>query len=196
MIAILANYSCLEISGGGPQERDFFLQLVYVGLIHFCNMSALNYFVKSTIATVSALIVVVLLSPLVCDTTHHYTNNNLQGFQTGVRQHNVINQGIYFWTPGPTLGQCYETSRIFMGNERIDCEWRKSAVSFRYRYVFLAPQPSSKSPPSQKVKKRTFFRENDPIKSDTTSHYRKVPQLIGSVTCELANSPKTIHRSP
>ena len=81
MIAILANYSCFEISGG-PQERDFFLQLVYVGLIHFCNMSALNYFVKSTIATVSALIVVVLLSPLVCDTTQHY--NNQQGFQIGV----------------------------------------------------------------------------------------------------------------
>ena len=84
MIAILANYSCHEISGR-PLERDFYLQLVYVGLIHFCNMSALNYFVKSIIATVSALIVVVLLSPLVCDTTQHYTNRtNLLGFQTGV----------------------------------------------------------------------------------------------------------------
>ena len=57
-------------------------QLVYVGLIHYCNMSALNYFVKSTIATVCALVVVLLLSPFVCDTLYQEDSNQpLTGFQ-------------------------------------------------------------------------------------------------------------------
>ena len=57
-------------------------QLVYVGLIHYCNMSALNYFVKSTIATVCALVVVLLLSPFVCDTLYQEDSNPpLSGFQ-------------------------------------------------------------------------------------------------------------------
>ena len=57
-------------------------QLVYVGLIHYCNMSALNYFVKSTIATVCALVVVLLLSPFVCDTLYQEDSNPpLTGFQ-------------------------------------------------------------------------------------------------------------------
>ena len=47
-------------------ERDFFLQLVYIGLLHFCNFSALNYFFKSMIATVCAIIVLFLYSPLTC----------------------------------------------------------------------------------------------------------------------------------
>ena len=47
-------------------ERDFFLQLVYVGLLHFCNFSALNYFFKSIIATTCAIIVLFLYSPLTC----------------------------------------------------------------------------------------------------------------------------------
>ena len=54
-------------------------QLVYVGLIHYCNMSALNYFVKSTIATVCALVVVLLLSPFVCDTLYQ-EDQPLTGF--------------------------------------------------------------------------------------------------------------------
>ena len=57
-------------------------QLVYVGLIHYCNMSALNYFVKSTIATVCALVVVLLLSPFVCDTLYQEDSSQpLTGFQ-------------------------------------------------------------------------------------------------------------------
>lgn len=81
MVAIFANYSCTEITQG-PQERDFFMQLVYVGLIHYCNMSALNYFVKSTIATVCALVVVLLLSPFVCDTLYQEDSSQpLTGFQ-------------------------------------------------------------------------------------------------------------------
>ena len=58
-------------------ERDFFLQLVYVGLLHFCNFSALNYFVKSIIASVSAIIVLILYSPITCYMSTPILSENL-----------------------------------------------------------------------------------------------------------------------
>ena len=60
-------------------ERDFFLQLVYVGLLHFCNFSALNYFVKSIIASVCAIVVLFLYSPLTCNMSNplaYYNSKN------------------------------------------------------------------------------------------------------------------------
>ena len=60
-------------------ERDFFLQLVYVGLLHFCNFSALNYFVKSIIASACAIIVLFLYSPLTCNMSNplpYYNSKN------------------------------------------------------------------------------------------------------------------------
>ena len=56
----------MELDQDERGERDFFLQLVYVGLLHFCNFSALNYFVKSTVASVCGIIVLILYSPLTC----------------------------------------------------------------------------------------------------------------------------------
>ena len=56
----------MELDHNERGERDFFLQLVYVGLLHFCNFSALNYFFKSIIATACAIIVLFLYSPLTC----------------------------------------------------------------------------------------------------------------------------------
>ena len=57
-------------------ERDFFLQLVYVGLLHFCNFSALNYFVKSIIASACAIIVLFLYSPLTCHMSNPSSYHN------------------------------------------------------------------------------------------------------------------------
>ena len=56
----------MELDQDERGERDFFLQLVYVGLLHFCNFSALNYFVKSIVASVCGIIVLILYSPLTC----------------------------------------------------------------------------------------------------------------------------------
>ena len=68
MLAIFANFHCEEVTH--DLERDFFLQLVYVGLLHFCNLSALNYVVKSFVASLCAFAVITLYSPLSCITDH------------------------------------------------------------------------------------------------------------------------------
>lgn len=64
LLATLVNFSCGEVQGS---ERTFFLQLVCVGLVHFCNFSALNYMAKSVVASSGAAVAVLLLySPLAC----------------------------------------------------------------------------------------------------------------------------------
>ena len=66
MLATMANFRCDLTYVERDGEREFFLQLVYIGLVHFCNLSALNYCVKGLLATISAATIIVLYSPLVC----------------------------------------------------------------------------------------------------------------------------------
>ncbi len=82
ILATLANFNCTrtQVHGLGDSHRDFFLQLVFVSLVHFCNLSALNYCVKSFLATLSATAVILLFSPLACLTpcqnNHMYVVNS------------------------------------------------------------------------------------------------------------------------
>ena len=78
-------------------ERDFFLQLVYVGLLHFCNFSALNYFVKSIIASVCAIIVLFVYSPLTCylSTPSSYHNFSNYCNETEEVLQNISHSGTY-----------------------------------------------------------------------------------------------------
>ena len=47
-------------------KRELYLQLVFISLTHFSNLSALNYVVKSSLATVFAVLVMILYSSLIC----------------------------------------------------------------------------------------------------------------------------------
>ena len=55
ILAVFTNFNC-QVTHHHYMEnqRDLFLQLVFVSLAHFCNLSALNYCFKSLLATVSA----------------------------------------------------------------------------------------------------------------------------------------------
>ena len=76
-------------------ERDFFLQLVYVGLLHFCNFSALNYFVKSIVASVCGIIVLILYSPLTClmGSSPSLFNN----ISSSIQDHNLTMLNSSYW---------------------------------------------------------------------------------------------------
>ena len=64
ILCVYANFDCSRLDE--PGEREFYLQLVFFGIIHFCNLTALNNWVKSIVATVMAGGMMVLVSPLVC----------------------------------------------------------------------------------------------------------------------------------
>lgn len=81
ILSVYANFDCSRLNE--PGEREFYLQLVFFGIIHFCNLTALNNWVKSILATIMAAGMMVLLSPLVCgcypapgDDNNLYNNNN------------------------------------------------------------------------------------------------------------------------
>lgn len=81
VLATLANFICdVTHHHENDGQRDFFLQLVFVSLAHFCNLSALNYCVKSLLASVSASAIVLLYSQLVCTSCDHViTPSGLDG---------------------------------------------------------------------------------------------------------------------
>ena len=59
--------------------REFYLQLVFISLTHFSNLSSLNYVVKSCLATIFAIVVMVLYSGLICDQLVISGTNNVTG---------------------------------------------------------------------------------------------------------------------
>ena len=46
--------------------RELYLQLVFISLTHFSNLSSLNYVVKSSLATVFAILVMISYSSIIC----------------------------------------------------------------------------------------------------------------------------------
>lgn len=64
ILSVLVNFSCSHLEGHG--EREFYLQLVFLGIIHFCNLTALNNWVKSLTATLMGMLVILLTSTVVC----------------------------------------------------------------------------------------------------------------------------------
>ena len=76
MLAVFTNFNCQVTHHHTDHykeknQRDFFLQLVFVSLAHFCNLSALNYCIKSMLATISAIVIVILFSTWSCDPCTH-----------------------------------------------------------------------------------------------------------------------------
>ena len=75
MLAVFTNFNCQvthhHYHHEEKNQRDFFLQLVFVSLAHFCNLSALNYCIKSMLATISAIVIVMLFSTWSCDPCTH-----------------------------------------------------------------------------------------------------------------------------
>ena len=64
ILGTLSNFNCDVTNEKG--KRELYLQLVFISLTHFSNLSALNYVVKSSFATVFAILVMILYSSLIC----------------------------------------------------------------------------------------------------------------------------------
>jgi len=65
-LCALANFQCERLRHGAGESREFYLELCFFGVVHFTNLTALNNWVKSAFASVMAIAILVLVSPLVC----------------------------------------------------------------------------------------------------------------------------------
>ncbi|XP_050692910.1 adenylate cyclase type 9-like isoform X6 [Eriocheir sinensis] len=64
LIAVLYNFSCtLSVH---DEEMRFFCYLAFVALIHLCNFTQLNCWMKNILATVGTVILMVLAAPSIC----------------------------------------------------------------------------------------------------------------------------------
>lgn len=66
ILAAFANFQCARLNHGGGESREFYLEICFFGIVHFTNLTALNNWVKSTVASVMSVVIVILVSPLVC----------------------------------------------------------------------------------------------------------------------------------
>ena len=70
ILAVLVNFQCdLTQQHAGhyaAYRRDHYLQLIFISIAHFTNLSALNYGVKSGVATVFSIVTCVIFSSAVC----------------------------------------------------------------------------------------------------------------------------------
>ena len=64
ILGVLANFNCEDARW---VKRDFYLQLVFISLAHFSNLSSLNYCVKSGLASIFAIVIMILYSDVNCD---------------------------------------------------------------------------------------------------------------------------------
>lgn len=85
VIAVYANFSCNTFDTQAESDM-FYCILIVVSLLHFCNFTMLSSWMKSTIATIAGLVLLLLLGLSVCGqtpagytnstTTTTYQNNN------------------------------------------------------------------------------------------------------------------------
>jgi adenylate cyclase 9 len=64
VISVLSNFDCNALFKKG--ERELYMQLVFFGIVHFCNLTALTNWIKSGCASLVGLLVVLMTSPILC----------------------------------------------------------------------------------------------------------------------------------
>ncbi|XP_042230398.1 adenylate cyclase type 9-like isoform X2 [Homarus americanus] len=65
LAAVMSNFSC-DLSEFDNYTRRFFCYLAFVAIIHLCNFTQLNCWIKNILATVATVILLVLVSPTLC----------------------------------------------------------------------------------------------------------------------------------
>lgn len=74
-VAVYANFSCGLITSGVGVER-FYCYCLVVSLVHFCNFTMLSSWLKSFLAALTGVVLVVLLSVELCPETYNMVVNN------------------------------------------------------------------------------------------------------------------------
>lgn len=88
VITVLINNFCQSVKS--PHELYHFACLLFIGMIHFCNFTQLNCWMKSTLATVAGLIYLISLAAYSPSDINLYSMNinNVSGI------HRVVNSSV------------------------------------------------------------------------------------------------------
>jgi len=80
IISLMANISCDHLFAASQNERTFYLNLLTVCLVHFCNFTQIYCYVKSLIASLFALAIVLVQAfhqcPCEADSSYDKTSND------------------------------------------------------------------------------------------------------------------------
>lgn len=68
VMAIMSNFSCQVVDESGEESRIFWY-LFFFSLVHFCNFTQLNCWMKNALAAAAALLLILLVSTPLCPCT-------------------------------------------------------------------------------------------------------------------------------
>lgn len=86
VMAALSNFSCRAIDERHESSRVFWY-LLFISLVHFCNFTQLNCWMKNALAAASALLVVLLVATPLCPCQ---LAGNVEGNTTTTRSGNHL----------------------------------------------------------------------------------------------------------
>lgn len=72
LIAVLSNFSCSRIFSTSKMSDYLYSYLLFIGVIHFCNFTQLNCWMKNILATLFVLIFTYLLFGSICPYSSEY----------------------------------------------------------------------------------------------------------------------------
>ncbi|XP_047113588.1 adenylate cyclase type 9 [Schistocerca piceifrons] len=92
VISVLVNFVCLNFEEAS--NADFYYSyLLFVSLVHFCNFTQLNCWMKSCLATLAGVCYIALIASHTCPFFINIPSN----FSTWLRSVNASNESIYNW---------------------------------------------------------------------------------------------------
>lgn len=66
LLSVLANFNCKEKLHEDEESAAFFCQLAFIGIIHLCNFTRLNWWLKLILSTVGGLVLLLLFGLDIC----------------------------------------------------------------------------------------------------------------------------------
>ncbi len=91
ILGCLSNFHCDLLD---HRHSGFYLQVVFISLIHFSTLSSLNYVVKSLIATLFAIVVMLLYSGLICQQESSSNSDFGNLSDSSVHQQSAESEGL------------------------------------------------------------------------------------------------------
>lgn len=137
VVSVFCNFTCTSILTS-PERIYTFCYLIFVSLIHFCNFTQLNYWLKSILCIISGVILILLLGTSVCPC------DNVFSLDTSSLLNNItvnkINKNIVPFSSAQILYHCNQSLvyEIILNIAIISClVWflnREFEISYRLSF--------------------------------------------------------------
>lgn len=182
VITVLINNFCHSINS--PHELYHFACLLFIGMIHFCNFTQLNCWMKSTLATIAGLIYLISVANYSPGDIILYNVNNINNVSSIPRV--VVNSSV----PSPYLIQHQQAQQLH-------------STTVKNLFLTTTTPAPHQTVTSNRVRRDVQHSYNNNItvpnwilqKRDTSYNNRTLPETVDNNFNSSSNTSDTIFNS-